>query len=68
MTSNKIIKHYPLSSPQRNIWFYQILHPDIPLYNIGGYVRIDGSINPTLFDRAINQGMTENDRKKWDEI
>jgi amino acid adenylation domain-containing protein len=61
MTSNKTIKHYPLSSPQRDIWFDQILHLDVPLYNIGGYVRIDGSINPTLFDRAINQVIAEND-------
>jgi amino acid adenylation domain-containing protein len=61
MTSSKIIKHYPLSSPQRDIWFDQILHPDVPLYNIGGYVRIDGSINPTLFEKALNQVIQEND-------
>ncbi|MEN8220266.1 MAG: condensation domain-containing protein, partial [Pseudomonadota bacterium] len=61
MTSNKSIKHYPLSSPQREIWFDQILHPDVPLYNIGGYVRIEGPIDPTLFDRAINQVIQEND-------
>ncbi len=61
MTSNKTIKHYPLSSPQRDIWFDQILHPDVPLYNIGGYVRIDGSINPTLFEKAINKVIEEND-------
>jgi putative pyridoxal-dependent aspartate 1-decarboxylase len=61
MTSNKTIKHYPLSSPQKDIWFDQILHPDVPLYNIGGYVRIDGSINPTLFEKAINQVIQEND-------
>jgi len=61
MTSNKSIKHYSLSSPQRDIWFDQILHLNVSLYNIGGYVRIDGSINPTLFDRAINQIIAEND-------
>jgi len=61
MTSNKTIKHYPLSSPQRDIWLDQILHPDVPLYNIGGYGRIDGSINPTLFEKAINQVIQEND-------
>ncbi len=27
---------HPLSSPQREIWFDQMLHPDAPLYNIGG--------------------------------
>jgi hypothetical protein len=61
MTSNQTIKHYPLSSPQLDFWFDQILHPDVPLYNIGGYVRIDGSINPTLFEKALNQVIAEND-------
>ncbi|RKZ79751.1 MAG: hypothetical protein DRR19_24565, partial [Candidatus Parabeggiatoa sp. nov. 1] len=61
MTSNKTIKHYPLSSPQRDIWFDQILHPDVPLYNIGGYVRIEGPIEPNLFEKALNQIIQEND-------
>ncbi len=61
MTPNQTIKHYPLSSPQREIWFDQILHPDVPLYNIGGYVRIDGSIEPSLFEKALNQVIHEND-------
>jgi len=34
--------HHPLSSVQKEIGFDQMLHPDIPLYNIGGYLRIDG--------------------------
>jgi len=33
MTSNKSIKHYSLSSPQRDIWFDQILHLNVSLYN-----------------------------------
>jgi amino acid adenylation domain-containing protein len=61
MTSNQPIKHYPLSSPQRDIWFDQILHPDVPLYNIGGYVRIDGPIEPARFEKALNQIIAEND-------
>jgi hypothetical protein len=61
MTSNQTIKHYPLSSPQRDIWLDQILHPDVPLYNIGGYVRIDGPIEPSLFEKALNQVIQEND-------
>ncbi|MEK8018016.1 MAG: amino acid adenylation domain-containing protein, partial [Candidatus Parabeggiatoa sp.] len=61
MTSNQTLKHYPLSSPQLDIWFDQILHPDVPLYNIGGYGRIEGPINPTLFEKALNQVIEEND-------
>ena len=45
---------YPLTSPQREIWFDQILHEGIPLYNIGGYVKIPGVINPVLFEQAVN--------------
>jgi len=48
------IKHYPLSSPQREIWFDQVLHPEVPLYNIGGYVQINGAIDPVLFESAVN--------------
>ncbi len=61
MTSNQTIKHYPLSSPQLDFWFDQILHPDVPLYNIGGYVRIEGPIDPSLFEKALNQVIQEND-------
>jgi len=45
---------YPLTSSQREIWFDQMLHAEVPLYNIGGYVKIPGPINPALFEQAIN--------------
>jgi len=61
MTSNQTIKHYPLSSPQLDFWFDQILHPNVPLYNIGGYVRIEGPIDPSLFEKALNHVIAEND-------
>ncbi|MCK5877788.1 MAG: AMP-binding protein, partial [Candidatus Marithrix sp.] len=54
-------KNYPLSSPQREIWFDQMLHPDVPLYNIGGYVQIDGMIEPFVFEQALQQVIQEND-------
>ncbi len=61
MTSNQTIKNYPLTSTQKEILFDQILHPNVPLYNIGGYVRIDGPIDPNLFEKALNQVIEEND-------
>ncbi|MFN9658801.1 MAG: hypothetical protein ACK6BC_00235, partial [Cyanobacteriota bacterium] len=45
---------YPLSTPQREIWFDQILNDGVPLYNIGGYVSLPGQINPKLFEQAVN--------------
>jgi len=61
MTSNKTLKHYSFSSLQPDIWFDQILYPDVPLYNVGGYLRIDGSIVPTVFEQALNQVIKDND-------
>ena len=52
---------YSLSSPQMEIWFDQILRPDVPLYNIGGYLRIEGQIKITLFEQALNQVIQDND-------
>jgi len=45
---------YPLTSPQREIWFDQLLHDGIPLYNVGGYVKLPGAIDPVLFEQAAN--------------
>ncbi len=44
----------PLTSPQREIWCDQVLHEGIPLYNIGGYVKIPGAIDTVLFEQAVN--------------
>lgn len=43
----------PLTSPQREIWFDQMLHPDAPIYNIGGYWEIPGSIDPQRLEHAV---------------
>ncbi|MCP4986800.1 MAG: hypothetical protein GY928_12340 [Colwellia sp.] len=55
MNKNIEQKTFPLTSNQRDIWFDQAIHPDIPLYNIGGYVRINGDIDPAIFKQAIIQ-------------
>ena len=60
-TSKQTTNSYPLSSTQREIWFDQLLHPDIPLYNIGGYLRINGPIDRILFEQALDQVIQEND-------
>jgi hypothetical protein len=52
---------YPLTSTQREVWFHQLLHPGVPLYNIGGYTRIDGPIEPAFFEKALNRVIEEND-------
>ncbi|MCP4687941.1 MAG: amino acid adenylation domain-containing protein, partial [Desulfobacterales bacterium] len=51
----------PLTSVQREIWLHQMIHPDIPLYNIGGYLRIRGPVDPVIFEEAIRRLIREND-------
>ncbi len=43
----------PLSAPQAAIWSEQILHGDSPLYNIGGYLQVDGPVDALLFEQAV---------------
>jgi amino acid adenylation domain-containing protein len=52
---------YPLTSPQREIWYDQVLHERVPLYNIGGYVKIPGAINPDWFEQAVNLLLKKHD-------
>jgi amino acid adenylation domain-containing protein/non-ribosomal peptide synthase protein (TIGR01720 family) len=52
---------YPLSSTQLDIWLDQMLQPEIPLYNIGGYLQITGPIDRQILELAINQVIQEND-------
>lgn len=43
----------PLSCLQKEIWVNQMLHPDVPLFNVGGYACIDGKLNISLFKQAL---------------
>ncbi|MCP5003115.1 MAG: AMP-binding protein, partial [Planctomycetes bacterium] len=54
MKAKQALERYPLSSPQRDIWFDQVMYPSVPLYNVGGYAQINGAINPVLFESAVN--------------
>ncbi len=46
------MKPCPLSSNQRDIWLDQRLHSSLPLYNIGGYLEIEGPLDTVLFETA----------------
>lgn len=52
---------YPLTSYQMDIWLEQIMFPDDPIYNVGGYFPIKGSFNYAIFEEAINIVIKEND-------
>ncbi len=55
------LKYYPLTSVQQEIWLDQMLHADLPVYNIGGYLKIKGSVDRNRFEHAIRQLISEND-------
>ncbi|MGY2170367.1 non-ribosomal peptide synthetase [Pseudomonas gingeri] len=44
---------FPLTASQRDIWLDQMSRGDSPLYNIGGYVELNGTIVPQLVQRAV---------------
>ncbi|MGA6966304.1 MAG: condensation domain-containing protein, partial [Xanthobacteraceae bacterium] len=49
----------PLSAAQLGIWFAQRIGPSASAYNIGEYIEIKGSIDPILFERALEQVICE---------
>ncbi|MFZ1090833.1 MAG: condensation domain-containing protein, partial [Xanthobacteraceae bacterium] len=49
----------PLSAAQLGIWFAQRIGPSASAYNIGEYIEIEGSIDPILFKRALEQVICE---------
>ena len=52
--SEESVGVYPLTSSQREIWFDQALYEHSSMYNIGGYLRIAGAVDPERFEQAIN--------------
>ncbi|MHA7060181.1 non-ribosomal peptide synthetase [Aquimarina sp. M1] len=50
-----------ISNIQKYVWLDQIMTPESPKYNIGGYVIIKGEINFELFNKAFKILVKEND-------
>ncbi|NIF15577.1 non-ribosomal peptide synthetase [Pantoea sp. Cy-639] len=44
---------FALTCAQRDIWLDQLSHGDSPLYNIGGYVELDGAVDSGRLQRAL---------------
>lgn len=51
----------PLTHPQKRIWYIEKMYPGTSVNNIGGPVRIKGSIDLKLLERAINVFIASND-------
>ena len=50
---------FPLSASQLGIWFAQQINPSTAAYNIGEYIEICGSVDPLLFEQALQQLIIE---------
>ncbi|RMT79636.1 non-ribosomal peptide synthetase [Pseudomonas viridiflava] len=52
---------FPLTAAQRDIWLDQISCGDSPLYNVGGYVKLVGHLDPERMQRAVEQLVAAHD-------
>ncbi|MCT4619882.1 MAG: amino acid adenylation domain-containing protein, partial [Marinisporobacter sp.] len=55
------VKIYPLSSYQKDIWFDQCLYPELPIYNIGGYLEVEGNMEYEIFQEAVRRLIKDNE-------
>lgn len=53
-------QQYPLTHPQKRIWYIEQLYPDTSVYIIGGLARIKGRLNAPLLVEAINLFVARN--------
>ncbi|QUI21830.1 amino acid adenylation domain-containing protein [Vallitalea pronyensis] len=63
MNSIEANKHrlYPLTHPQKRIWYLEKIYPNTSLHNIGGTVCIHGKINFQLLHKAIHIFIQKNE-------
>ena len=56
-------KHFEqfLSAAQLGVWVAQKINPASPMFNLGQYIEIRGSVNPVLLDQALRQVVDESD-------
>lgn len=52
---------YPLSHPQKRIWYTEKLHPQLPVHTLGGMVRVQGKVKLDVLEAAIHLFIQKND-------
>ncbi len=52
---------YPLSHPQRRIWYSEKLHPGTSMWNIAGTLKIKGKLNLEYIEKAVLAFIEKND-------
>ncbi|MDU5142221.1 MAG: amino acid adenylation domain-containing protein [Paenibacillus dendritiformis] len=52
---------YPLTHPQKRIWYVENIYPGTSIHNIGGLIKIYGPIDFHLLEESINLFVKQND-------
>lgn len=55
------VEYYPLTYPQRGIWYTEKMYPDTSIGIIAATLKIRGNINYDILDKAINLVIKKND-------
>ncbi len=58
MDGNKL---YPLTHPQQRIWYSEKLHPGTGMWNNAGTIKVKGSLDIGLLERAVNHAIRYNE-------
>ena len=61
MNSVNNLEYYPLTHPQKSIWYIEKMFPNTSISNVAGTARIKGIVDFDLLDRAINLFIEKND-------
>ena len=70
ITLDKKIEYYPLTHPQKGIWYTEKLYPGTSIGNLAATLKIKGDIDYTLLEKAIDILICRNDstRLRFTEI
>src|SRR5882757_10480750 len=52
---------YPISLPQRDVYYEQLLYPESAIYNIGAKVEVRGYLDAVIFRKAALQLVRQHD-------
>ena len=55
------VSKYPLTHPQKRIWYIEKIYPDTSLYNIGGPTMIKGTVDFEVLEKSINYLIKKNE-------
>ncbi|MEI6101511.1 MAG: condensation domain-containing protein, partial [Eubacteriales bacterium] len=54
-------KLYPLTHPQKRIWYTEKLHPGTGMWNNAGTIKVKGPLNVALMEKAVNHVIKNNE-------